>query len=53
MGNIQYLHITGKYTISITFRLPDFVAFVDSTSRGRARVEETRRKPKKSILVVF
>ena len=47
------ISITGKYTISITFRLPDFVAFVDSTSRGRARLEETRRKPKKSILVVF
>ena len=35
------------------FRFPD-LAFVDSassTSRGRARQEETRRKPRKSILL--
>ena len=44
---------TGKFTIYVTFRFPDFVALVDSTSRGRARLEEMRRKPKKSILVVF
>ena len=37
--------------LEFTFRLPD-LAFVDSassTSRGRARQEEARRNPRKSI----
>ena len=37
--------------LEFTFRLPD-LAFVDSassTSRGKARQEEARRKPRKSI----
>ena len=38
-----------------TFRLPDLalVDSVSSTSRGRAMQEETRRKPRKSILLLF